>query len=175
VAVRRRIVRALWRAASRRAPLEMHHVEAVLALARRRAPGRVTLPGGFEAFCRYGVLSVRRAPGPVTPLEPVLVPVPGRYALPELGAEVEVTVRDPSVVPWPLALRSRLPGDRFRPQGRAGEQKLKRWLIDRKVPREVRDRLVVLADAGGRVLAIPELSAVAQGTGGLAVSLAAAR
>ncbi len=72
--------------------------------------------------------------------------------------------RAPDAVPWPLALRSRLPGDRFRPDGGRGTKKLKSWLIDRKVPRERRDGLVVLA-AGARVLAVPELGAVADGLG----------
>jgi tRNA(Ile)-lysidine synthase len=77
---------------------------------------------------------------------------------------VEVLARSPGALPWPLALRSRRPGDRFRPEGGRGTKKLKSWLIDRKVPRERRDALVVLA-AGPRVLAVPELGAVADGFG----------
>jgi len=88
---------------------------------------------------------------------------PGRYLLGGTVA-VEVAARSPEAVPWPLALRSRRPGDRFRPEGGRGSKKLKRWLIDRKVPRERRDGLVVLA-AGPRVLAVPELGAVADGLG----------
>jgi tRNA(Ile)-lysidine synthase len=64
---------------------------------------------------------------------------------------------------WPLLLRTRKPGDRFRPAGGRGSKKLKAWLIDRKVPRPDRDRLLLLADAAGRVLWIPELGAVAAG------------
>ncbi|HYG68981.1 MAG TPA: tRNA lysidine(34) synthetase TilS, partial [Anaeromyxobacteraceae bacterium] len=70
-------------------------------------------------------------------------------------------------VPWPLVLRGRRPGDRFRPAGGRGERKLKAWLIDRQVPRERRDGLVLLADASGRVLAVPELGVRADRCDGL--------
>ena len=164
VAVRRRVVRALWRnATGRRTRLESKHVEAALALVRRGRPGRSALPAGIEVRCRYGRLEVGapvRAPAPFRPVE---VPGPGRYVLPERGM-VEVSARDAAGLPWPLALRARRPGDRFRPEGGKGTKKLKSWLIDRKVPREVRDGLVVLA-AGSRIVAVPELSAVAEGFG----------
>jgi tRNA(Ile)-lysidine synthase len=93
----------------------------------------------------------------------VTVPGPGRYPVPSRGV-VEIAARDAGAVPWPVALRTRRPGDRFRPEGGRGSKKLKSWLIDRKVPREARDALLVLA-AGANVLAIPELAAVAEGLG----------
>jgi len=68
-------------------------------------------------------------------------------------------------VDWPLRLGPRRPGDRFRPEGGRGSKKLKAWLIDRKVPREARDGLVVLADRSGRVLWLPELGARAEAPG----------
>jgi tRNA(Ile)-lysidine synthase len=96
------------------------------------------------------------------PLRPRDVPGPGRYAVAELGCVIEVRAARAADVPWPLVVRSRRPGDRFRPDGGRGTKTLKRWLIDRKVPRERRDAVVVLA-AGTRVLAVPELEAVAAG------------
>ncbi|ACL65799.1 tRNA(Ile)-lysidine synthetase [Anaeromyxobacter dehalogenans 2CP-1] len=166
LAVRRRVVRRLWRAAtgSGRA-LEAQHVAAVLALLRRGRPGEVALPGGRRARCRYGRLELAGPAAPVPVVAPVEVPGPGRYALPALDAWVEVGAARPAEVPWPLTLRTRRPGDRFRPEGGPGGTKLKRWLIDRKVPREARDRLVLLAAPGGAVLAVPELGAVAEGLG----------
>lgn len=166
VAVRRRVVRRLWRNASgRTAGLEARHVEAVLALARRGRPGRATLPGGREARCRYGRLELGAAAPPAAEaFAPVEVPSPGRYALPARGVAVEVCARRADALPWPLALRTRRPGDRFRPDGGRGSKKLKGWLIDRKVPREDRDGLLVLAH-GASILAVPELDAVADGLG----------
>jgi tRNA(Ile)-lysidine synthase len=164
VAVRRRVVRRLWRNASGTAAgLEATHVEAVLAVARRRRPGRITLPRGIEARARYGRLELGAPAPPSRAVEAIEVRGPGRYLLGGARA-IEVAARSPADVPWPLALRSRRPGDRFRPEGGRGSKKLKSWLIDRKVPRERRDGLLVLA-AGPRVLAVPELGAVADGLG----------
>ena len=42
-------------------------------------------------------------------------------------------------------LRARREGDRFHPAGAPGGRKLKEYLIDRKVPREERDRVPLLA------------------------------
>ncbi len=53
-----------------------------------------------------------------------------------------------------LRLRTRRPGDRFKPRGMGGRsRKLKDWLIDRKVPRQIRDRIPLLC-AGGEIIAI---------------------
>jgi len=163
-AIRRRIVRRLWRAAATRGELAARHVDAVLRLTRRARPGRVTLPGDLEARCRYGALEVGHRVAAPALMIPISVPGPGRYSVPERGIEVEVRARLAALVPWPLQLRGRRPGDRFRPSGGRGSKKLKAWLIDRKVPLEQRDGLLVLA-GGSAVLAIPELQAQAQGTG----------
>ncbi len=52
---------------------------------------------------------------------------------------------------FPLILRSRRPGDRFHPKGAPGSRKLKRFLIDERVPRSRRDRLALLC-AGPEIL-----------------------
>jgi tRNA(Ile)-lysidine synthase len=170
-AVRRRVVRRMWRNAGGGASrLEAKHVEAMLALARRGRPGRAALPGGIEARCRYGKIEIGERARPALAFAPVDVPGPGRYEIPSRGV-VEIAARRPAEVPWPLSLRTRRPGDRFRPEGGPGTKKLKSWLIDRKVPREERDALLVLA-AGSRVIAVPELAAVAAGLGPAGAGLA---
>jgi tRNA(Ile)-lysidine synthase len=124
----------------------------------------VALPRGFEARAAGGRLEVRRAPAEAVPVPPAEIPGPGVYALPGHGT-LEVLPPPEGAVEWPLRVRGRRPGDRFRPEGGRGSKKLKAWLIDRKVPREARDALVVVADAAGRVLLVPALGARAEGAG----------
>jgi tRNA(Ile)-lysidine synthase len=176
-AVRRRVVRQLAEAAGGRAAApEAGHVEAALRLLRRGGPRRAGLRAGLEAVVERGRLEVRRGGRDAAPeVAPVPLTGPGRYAVPALGLVAEVTAAPGDSVPWPLWLRTRRPGDRFRPAGGRGGKKLKAWLIDRKVGRARRDRLLLLATPAGAILAIPELGAVAEGLPpGLAVRLAAA-
>ena len=51
-----------------------------------------------------------------------------------------------------LVLRSHEPGERFVPLGMTGSRKLQDYFVDEKVPRHMRDRTPVVADADGRVL-----------------------
>jgi tRNA(Ile)-lysidine synthase len=173
--VRRRVVRRLARRGARGATVEAGHVEAVLRLLARPGGGRAALPGA-EARIEAGRLSIGAARPPPAEVAPVAVGGPGRYAVPELGLAVEVASAVAAPVDWPLLLRTRRPGDRFRPAGGRGSKKLKAWLIDRKVARARRDSLVLLVDRAGAVLAIPELGAVAAGwTGRLDVRVETAR
>jgi tRNA(Ile)-lysidine synthase len=58
-----------------------------------------------------------------------------------------------SAVSLPLAVRSRRPGDRFRPLGLGGaRKKLQDFLVDRKVPRGERDGLPLVVDAEDRIV-----------------------
>lgn len=172
LAVRRRVVRLLWARAGGEGTLEARHVEAVLRLARARRPGRAALPGGVEARCRYGRLELGVPPRRDRPTPaPLEVAGPGRHPLPG-GGQLWLEVRLPAGVPWPLVLRTRRAGDRIRPEGGAGSKSLKRWLIDRKVPREARAGLWLLA-AGAEVLAIPALGVVAEGLGPAGAGLTA--
>jgi tRNA(Ile)-lysidine synthase len=173
-AVRRRAVRRLWKAASgSRRGLGARHVEAVLRLLLRPGPGRTALPGGLEA--RLGPAGLAIGPPEAAPAGPVEVPIPrpGAYPVPGRGLLLRLEPA-PAAGPaapllrqgaaaWPLLLRTRRPGDRFRPAGGRGSKKLKAWLIDRRVPRPARDGLLLLVDAAGRILWIPELGAEAAG------------
>jgi tRNA(Ile)-lysidine synthase len=55
-------------------------------------------------------------------------------------------------VQLPLAIRSRRPGDRFRPLGAPGRRKLQDFLVDRKVARDERDRLPLVVDGLDRIV-----------------------
>jgi tRNA(Ile)-lysidine synthase len=164
VAIRRRAVRELFRRkVGWSALLGSRHVEAVLALVRHSRPGRIALPGGVEARCRYGRLEIGTPAAARPAIASIQVEGPGLYSVPALSLSVEVEGA-PACASYPLALRTRRTGDRFRQAGGPGSKSLKRWLIDRKVPREDRGALLVVA-AGSRVLALPELGAIAEGVG----------
>jgi tRNA(Ile)-lysidine synthase len=47
--------------------------------------------------------------------------------------------------PGPLFVRNRRPGDRFRPLGLGGQKKLQDFFVDRKVAREARDLVPIVA------------------------------
>jgi tRNA(Ile)-lysidine synthase len=58
-----------------------------------------------------------------------------------------------SALALPLAVRTRRPGDRFRPLGLGGTgKKLQDFLVDRKVARDVRDLLPLVVDSADRIV-----------------------
>jgi len=65
------------------------------------------------------------------------------------AAEV-VVAADPLTLP--LAIRSRRRGDRFRPLGLGHRKKLQDFLVDRKIPREIRDSLPLVVDGQDRIV-----------------------
>jgi tRNA(Ile)-lysidine synthase len=73
---------------------------------------------------------------------------PGGFG-PARGLEVAIAV-DP--VALPLAIRSRRLGDRFRPLGMKHRKKLQDFLVDRKIPREIRDSLPLVVDRDDRIV-----------------------
>ncbi len=52
----------------------------------------------------------------------------------------------------PLAVRNRRPGDRFRVEGLGRRRSLQDFFVDRKVPRERRDRIPIVVDASDRII-----------------------
>ena len=68
---------------------------------------------------------------------------------PARGPEVAIA-SDPLTLP--LAIRSRRQGDRFRPLGLTGRKKLQDFLVDRKIPREMRDSLPLVVDGADRIV-----------------------
>ncbi|MEA2589328.1 MAG: tRNA(Ile)-lysidine synthase [Actinomycetota bacterium] len=127
-------------------------------------PGaRLSLPGGLTAWAEADDLLAGAAlpPPPAAPIA-----VPGTTRLPDWGIEVLTEVLPPPTSPrtggWealldgraaavPLGVRSRQPGDRYRPLGAPGVRKLQDVLVDGKVPRATRDRVPLLI-AGGRLV-----------------------
>ncbi|MET0556327.1 MAG: tRNA lysidine(34) synthetase TilS [Vicinamibacteria bacterium] len=141
------------------------HVRRLLALVN--APGasgrRLPLPGGRVALVRFDRLVIARTQAPA-PAFAALLDVPGRVDLPdgrtlraeETASAAAGSARDAIVAASSAALevRTRRPGDRIRSHGR--DISLKRYLLDRRVPADLRPGLPLVAD-GSRVVWVPGL------------------
>jgi tRNA(Ile)-lysidine synthase len=128
------------------------HVRALAALVRT-GRGQVALPGGLAAWSEGDLLRLGAAPsrpGEPDAAPPVHLPVPGQAVW--QGHRVEARVvpagalsSDPlkacldlARATGSLAVRGRREGDRFVPLGSSGATTLKRFFIDRKIPRAQR-------------------------------------
>jgi tRNA(Ile)-lysidine synthetase-like protein len=69
-----------------------------------------------------------------------------------------VAVLDAGALALPLRVRNRRPGDRLKPIGAPGRRKLQDLFVDRKIPREDRDRVPIVVDATGRIVWVAGLA-----------------
>ncbi len=162
--MRRRVARRLLREAggSGRA-LGYENVERLLGALESGAV-RLHLDGALDLTLdeEHATLAPIRAPGPPMPFE-VQVVIPGTTVLPGcvMTADLREGVRAPSTDPWEASLdgdtldallmaRNRRAGDRIHPLGLSGTRTVADLLTDRKVPRDFRDALPVVA-CGDRI------------------------
>jgi tRNA(Ile)-lysidine synthase len=153
------------------------HVLAVAGLpaAAPRQP-ELHLPGPLRVVCSAQALCFSlppRAAGgrPLPDAAPqadfaLELPAPGCYRAAAAGVRVSIEALPPERWPgpnttghmeaffdmdevaFPLVLRRLRPGDRFTPLGLQGRQKIRKFLIDHKVPRRERPGCIVLASGG---------------------------
>ncbi len=153
--------------------LSFGHLRDVVRLAAARESGRrLSLPGDMTVVRQYRrlVFSLTTSRPRAEAAADVTVACPGRTVLSFRGLEInteilgfnyadwpEIRKVKPSGQEWfdfgavrpPLILRSPRPGERFRPLGAPGSKKLSDYFVDAKVPREQRDRALVLCDQSG--------------------------
>ena len=149
------------------------HYRAVLGLARKRLEGkRVALPRGLIVRYERARLTLSknrdREGGMVRGTHPALstvLTVPGQTRLagqvieasllPRSDTDLAKVRRDkgPSTeyldldqVKLPVMARTRRAGDRFQPLGMAGEKKVGKFLTTAKATRDLRERILILAD-----------------------------
>lgn len=166
VALKRRVVRLACREVGEGARLPGYqHVDRILEVAGGASGrGKVELPGGLSAIIRYGLLEIIKDKDSFAiPYYQHALQVPGTTFLPETGRVIVTEVLDAGgagdprsfcrnetlvdleKLDGPLWVRRRMDGDIFSPLGMGGKMKLKKFLIDRKVPREERDAIPIVS------------------------------
>lgn len=170
-AMKRRFLRAAFeRLAGGAAVLDHDRTLEAIAFCQERGVGsRRDLGAGIQLRIGYTTVSLERAGAEATDEGYSLIPrdTKTRLTAPtclnvgdnhiELRMDRHLS-RDGVTFALPadvkLLLRTRRAGDRFRPKGMNGQsRKLKDWMIDRKVPRELRERMPLLC-ADGDIVAI---------------------
>lgn len=156
-ALQRRLV--YWAAQQFGSSTGYQHVTAAISVVQTGQQGAIALlPDHVQLRVDYGKLVIESQDAPLTYAGPLLPPgfdadisAPGVIALP--GWELHIQYHSPEtsepVLTLPtrehIRLRTRQPGDRFQPQGLQGHsQKLKKWLIDHKIPRSIRSQIPLL-------------------------------
>jgi tRNA(Ile)-lysidine synthase len=71
---------------------------------------------------------------------------------PITGSQPDRVMLQQTALVLPLTVRTRRPGDRFRPLGAPGTRKVQDVMVDRKVPRAERDKVPIVVDAEGRIV-----------------------
>ncbi|MBQ3427182.1 MAG: tRNA lysidine(34) synthetase TilS [Clostridia bacterium] len=132
--------------------------ESVLALAKGgRTGARVDIVRGAYAVMEYGMIRIKEGVPEKTEFEYKLR-LGEKLYIPELGVtvlaeECDGMSRDGAeyfgaAPDADIRVRSRRVGDRFRPWGMDGTKRLKSFLIDEKVPRDMRDRIGIVTING---------------------------
>lgn len=146
--------------------IEAGHIEKVLGALDKPAGKVIGLPDGLHFTIEYdryvlGADAAALCPFPSISDE-IALNVPGKTSLP--GWDIEATVVSPSAVQdydetennfiaffdfaragKKLAMRHRLPGDRFQPLGMGQPKKLNQFMIDARIPRAWRQHVPIIA------------------------------
>lgn len=162
--------------------IALQHIEDVLKLARQPSGKQVHLPGGLRVQHEFAELRfLTKSPPAAFCYE---LSVPGEIYVKEVGKRVRasrVTAAEPApgaaLLNFPgdrLWVRSRRPGDRYRTSLRSPEKKLKRLLLEKRIPKSRRDELLIL-EAEGSILWVegflPDPSVPESGRSGSAVEI----
>ncbi|NYE57376.1 tRNA lysidine(34) synthetase TilS [Carboxydothermus ferrireducens] len=144
------LLRKFWeQATGSKRDLYQEHIENLLAFCNDIKGTRYfLLPRGMRAKLSYGKLFLEKNLWqPKVSFGYELIP-PGSLEIPEAGKKITLTPAFNGKFDLFLAkssgviVRNRRPGDRFTFRGHT--KKLKEWLIEQKIPRDIRDRLLII-------------------------------
>jgi tRNA(Ile)-lysidine synthase len=170
LALARVVVRDALVQASGGRPISFRHVEEALRLAGTAdVPGvRMDRRGERLVLTKRGPAEIRLKPDAPPHLFKYSLSIPGEVAVREAGCVVsaepapsagsvilsnsDVAVLQLDRCRPPLRVRNRRPGDRFRPLGLGGRKKLQDYFVDKKVPRNARDRVPLVVDDADRIV-----------------------
>ncbi|MFW5635507.1 MAG: tRNA lysidine(34) synthetase TilS [Thermodesulfobacteriota bacterium] len=174
-APRRRVIRkAIERIKGDLRRITFTHIEETCHILDRPPGRRLNLPGGIRIITSGETLQIAGNPESFRPEAPAVktpafsreLPGVGTYALPEFGLRLRLSLLPKNLQPnfenagqftaffdmgrieFPLYVRNIHPGDRFRPLGMTGSQKLGKWFIDHKIPAGERTRFPLLLYKG---------------------------
>lgn len=174
LALRRRVVRlAAGKAKGSKRKLTLQHIDAVLALTQTTADQKeVHLPDGLQIRCENDrlIFCTTAADHPASVGASLFYEYqmagPGIQKIPEAAAVLKVSAVSLKEVPawpkldatcayidadtirFPLTVRNFIAGDRFRPLGMSGSQKVKEFFINHKVPASQRRICPLVVDRG---------------------------
>jgi tRNA(Ile)-lysidine synthase len=146
------------------------HIQNLLSICAPEHSGdRILLPRGIIAVRQFEELLLLRHPLEKCPAFVYHLDIPGQCQIAEINALLQSTVcsapalktmkekrtmqafLEASALPQSLTVRSRMPGDRY---GGPGHRKVKKMLIDKKIPQSLRAALPMVL-AGDSIIWIP--------------------
>ena len=145
------------------------HIERLVELAGAADGVSIALPGAVAARCGDRIVIGHAAEAPFSNSFRISLSIPGEVAfagwavsaerivnpehLPGLSARGGIALVAAGPGAFPLAVRARRRGDRFKPLGMGGRgRKLQDFLVDRKVRRAERDALPLVVDRDDRIV-----------------------
>jgi tRNA(Ile)-lysidine synthase len=139
------------------------HIKSLENLAQRKVSGkRISLPADIAARREYDNLILeRKKASPKHKEYEYTMKIPGSINIQARNRTIRLQTTNRDYIDWgsenkvymdlekislPLILRNRRDGDWFQPLGMKGRKKIKTFFIDRKIPRNERDEIMLIAD-----------------------------
>lgn len=143
--------------------LKEKHVKEILSLIKNhKSNATINLPQKYVAIKSYDTLKIKKSdkniPIKIELNDEVKTDYYRIYQLEETEETGNHIIRlNRKEIVFPLLIRNRKPKDQIMAKNLNGHQKIKQIFIDKKIPREERDKWPILVDANDQILWIPDL------------------